>query len=66
MQIELNCILLAPYPTCLSVLFGPEAQPVSVYYLCPDIHYPSKFYILLGALFCLINLKIVFLSRGKL
>ena len=37
MQIELNYILLAPYPTFLSVL--------------PDTHYPSKFYIQLGASF---------------
>ena len=51
MQIELNCILLAPYPTCLSVLFGPEAQPVSVYYLCPDTYYPSRLYIQLRAAF---------------
>ena len=31
MQIELNCILLAPHSTFLSVLFGAESQPVSVY-----------------------------------
>ena len=51
MQIELNCILLAPHPTILSVLFGPESQPVNVYYLCSDTHYPSKFYVQLRATF---------------